>query len=66
LRWAILRKLQIKSVLDIKCGMGNRAIAAAMEDITYSTPDPAFEPARERGFVDWIGLRDTAGKNSVS
>lgn len=54
---AIFRRLKLEgTLLDLNVGMGNRAVAAAVSGLRYTTPDPAFEGAAQRGFAEFTGL----------
>lgn len=54
---AVFRNLGIKgSVLDVSVGLGNRAVACAASGLSYTTPDPKFQHALDRGFVETTGL----------
>lgn len=53
----IFKKLKLQgTLLDINVGLGNRAIAAAVAGLTYTTPDSAFDHALNRGFIEFSGL----------
>lgn len=54
---AIFRRLKLEgTILDVNVGMGNRAVAAAVSGLRYTTGDPAFEGAMQRGFPEFTGL----------
>lgn len=54
---AIFKKLKLEgTLLDVSVGMGNRAVAAAVSGLRYTTPDPAFDEAISRGFLEFTGL----------
>lgn len=54
---ALFEKLGIKgSVLDVSVGLGNRAVACAASGLSYTTADPKFQHALDRGFVETTGL----------
>ncbi len=54
---AIFRQLKLTgTMLDISVGLGNRAIAASVAGLRYTTADPTFDAAIERGFQSFTGL----------
>jgi hypothetical protein len=54
---AIFRRLKLQgTILDVKVGLGNRAVAAAVSGLRYTTADPMFSFALERGFPFFTGL----------
>lgn len=54
---ALFRKLGITgSILDVNVGHGNRAVACAASGLSYTTADPAFQHALDRGFVETMGV----------
>ncbi len=57
---AIFRRLKLQgTMLDINVGLGNRAVAAAVSGLKYTTADPSFNFALERGFQHFTGLEYT-------
>lgn len=54
---AIFKHLKLQgTLLDINVGFGNRAVAAASAGLKYTTADPKFSFALERGFPLFTGL----------
>lgn len=54
---AIFQRLKLKgTLLDINVGFGNRAVAAAVSGLRYTTNDPKFGYAVERGFPEFTGM----------
>ena len=52
-----LRRLRVKSVIDLHPDMGHKAIACAIGNIHYITPrTPAMEEAIKRGMLDLLSL----------
>lgn len=54
----LFQRLGVKGkILDLYPGFGNRAIAAALENLEYYTiPDERFTKALNKGFHDFVGL----------
>lgn len=54
---AIFKNLGLTgTLLDVNVGFGNRAVASAATGLRYTTADPAFNHALERGFTTFSGL----------
>ncbi len=54
----IFKQLKLEgALLDINVGLGARAIAAAAAGLEYTTNDPEFNYALDRGFVGLTGMK---------
>jgi hypothetical protein len=50
------------TILDVSCGFGNKAIAAAAAGLKYTTPDPTFQAALDHGIEDILDYEPDVGQ----